>query len=95
MTSKVLCGLMLTVAAFAITAPAHANDGWSFSTGADYTTGSYGEDVTTSVLVWSSNPMKSPLSSSAGQNRHSPAESTINESRQDRACPGRRVVPWN
>ena len=51
MSSKFLYGLMLT-AAFTITAaPARADDGWSFSTGADYTTGSYGEDVTTNILI--------------------------------------------
>ncbi|HWA00064.1 MAG TPA: hypothetical protein VG841_07085 [Caulobacterales bacterium] len=43
--------LMLSVALAAIAAPARAADGWSFSTGADYTTGDYGEDQDTDIFI--------------------------------------------
>ncbi len=51
MSSRFLCGLMLTAAFTVTAAPAQADDGWSFSTGADYTTGTYGEGVTTNILI--------------------------------------------
>jgi len=51
MSSKFVCGLMLTAAFTISAAPARADAGWSFSTGADYTTGKYGEDITTNILI--------------------------------------------
>ncbi|HVY86050.1 MAG TPA: hypothetical protein VG943_13015 [Caulobacterales bacterium] len=50
MTSRSSHSLMLAAALAAFAAPAHA-EGWSFSTGADYTSGDYGEAVDTNIWI--------------------------------------------
>ncbi|MES1199924.1 MAG: hypothetical protein ABUS57_00530 [Pseudomonadota bacterium] len=44
-------GLLIGAFVVAAGAPAHAEPIWSFSTGADYTSGKYGETVDTNILI--------------------------------------------